>query len=122
MQLPASLLPSWPPLLATRGPGSLSSLHAHHAMHFVLTIGGRLRVRGSSSGRWTTASGVVTAPDAKHAIDAVGSEVLLVFLDPESDAGASLARIVTRSFRVLDDEEASALTRDADPQALMQAG
>src|SRR5262245_35216634 len=43
----------WPPVLVTRGPGSLRELHSHHAMHFVLALGGDLRARGSRHARWT---------------------------------------------------------------------
>jgi len=84
-------LPLWPPLLATRGPGGLSTLHAHHAMHFALACRGELRVRAGRTGSWTSCAGVLTPADLPHAIDARGTEVLLVFLDPESEVGRSLA-------------------------------
>jgi AraC-like DNA-binding protein len=84
--------PLWPPLLASRGLGGRSARHAHHALHVMLAIDGELRVRGL--GEWARAAGVVTAPDAVHEIDATGTEVLLVFLDPESAAGARLKVLV----------------------------
>src|SRR5689334_20955335 len=86
-------LPLWPPLLATRGAGSASDKHAHHAMHMVLAREGTLRVRGAS-GAWRTAAGVMTAPDVTHSIDARGCEIVLVFFDPESDAGNALRATV----------------------------
>jgi AraC-like DNA-binding protein len=84
--------PLWPPLLASRGPGGRSAKHAHHALHVVLAVEGELRVRGLAD--WRSAAGVVTAADAAHEIDAIGVEVLLVFLDPESAAGARLVGVV----------------------------
>jgi len=81
-------LPVWPPLLATRGAGAASSLHAHHAMHVVLAAKGELTIRVGDSAP-IAAPGVVSAPDVPHAHDATGKEVLLVFLEPESDAGSS---------------------------------
>jgi AraC-like DNA-binding protein len=58
----------------------------------MLAIEGELRVRGLAE--WARAAGVVTAPDAAHEIDASGTDVLLVFLDPESAAGARLKVLV----------------------------
>ncbi|WP_306818562.1 AraC family transcriptional regulator [Archangium lipolyticum] len=66
--------------------------------------------------------GVLTAPDVPHAIDAAGREVLLVFLDPESEAGAALGASVEGPFRALSAVERDTLARDADPMRLMQAG
>lgn len=64
-----------------------SGKHAHHALHFVLALAGELRARVGE--RWEVAAGVITAPDAAHEIDAGSREVLIVFLDPESHAGAA---------------------------------
>ncbi|WNG40006.1 helix-turn-helix transcriptional regulator [Archangium violaceum] len=113
-------LPVWPPLLATRGPGGSSTGHAHHAMHLVLGLDGPLRVR-AGLGPWMEVPGVLTAPDVPHAIDAAGREVLLVFLDPESEAGLALGASLEGPFRVLSAEERDLLARDAEPMSLMRA-
>ncbi|HEY6558019.1 MAG TPA: helix-turn-helix transcriptional regulator [Polyangiaceae bacterium] len=114
-------LPLWPPLLATRGPGSQSSLHAHHAMHLALAVHGTLRVRTEQTAAWVSGAGVLTAPDAKHAIDARGTDVLLVFFDPESAVGVSLLPALDGAVRSLTAEERDALTNDADPTAIVRA-
>jgi AraC-like DNA-binding protein len=84
-------------------------------MHLVLSHGGRIHV--DVGGERHEVPGVLTAPDAKHAIDARGWEVTLVFLDPESDAGDRLratligpARLLTLAERdtILDDKAAEA--------------
>ena len=62
---------AWPPVLATRGPGSRSELHAHHAMHFILAVEGDIGVRTSDNGRRSRAAGILTAPDILHAVDGV---------------------------------------------------
>jgi AraC-like DNA-binding protein len=111
----------WPPVLATRGPGSRSALHSHHAMHFVLAIEGELRVR-TARDRWWTAAGVLTAPDAPHAIDSRGVEVLLVFLEPESDAGAMFRPVLEHPVRLLSPLERSALVRDVVPRTILRLG
>jgi AraC-like DNA-binding protein len=115
-------LPLWPPLLATRGPGSRSALHTHHAMHFIVCLEGSMRVRAGASARWRRASGVLTAPDAPHAIDASGCDVLLVFLDPDSDVGRALWAVIPAPVRLLSAAECTALVRDPDPVAIMRTG
>lgn len=113
-------LPLWPPVLATRGPGGASAGHAHHAMHLVLATAGDLRVR-VGNGRWRSAPGVLTAPDVTHAIDAAGREVLLVFLDPESEAGAALRSALAAPVLLVDDTARRELAA-GDPMALMRGG
>jgi AraC-like DNA-binding protein len=121
--VPAGLhVTAWPPVLATRGPGMRGALHAHHALHFVLAIDGELRVRTSASGRWHSAAGALTAPDTPHAIDAHDLEVMLVFLDPESDAGATFGPALDRPVRLLSGEERTALVRDVVPQTILSSG
>ncbi|HEX9308533.1 MAG TPA: helix-turn-helix domain-containing protein [Anaeromyxobacter sp.] len=112
----------WPPVLATRGPGFRGALHSHHALHFVLALDGELRVRTSAFGPWSSAAGVLTAPDAPHAIDSHGGEVLLVFLDPESDDGATFRPVLDHPVRLLSARERSALVRDVVPRTILRSG
>jgi AraC-like DNA-binding protein len=120
--IPAGLhVTAWPPVLATHGPGFRGAMHAHHSLHFVLPIGGEVRVRTSASGRWWSAPGVLTAPDVPHAVDSEGREVLLVFLDPESDAGAAFLPIIDR-VRYLSAAERDELVRDIVPRAILRSG
>lgn len=113
----------WPPVLATRGPGSLRALHSHHAMHVVLALQGEMRIRTSRAGRWTTAAGVLTPPDQPHAVDTRGVEMLVIFLDPESDAGAGLRPAIAGPYRRISKAERDALARGVeDPRSLVRAG
>jgi len=114
-----SATPTWPPLLATRGAGGRTSAHAHHAMHFVLAIEGELEIR--AGGKRARAPGIVTAPDVSHALDGAGREVLLVFIDPESDVGAALGGVRADPVRLIDDATRRALV-NVDPMALIQGG
>lgn len=90
-------------------------------MHLVLGLDGPLRVRAGQS-PWQEMSGVLTAPDVPHAIDAADREVLLVFLDPESDAGAALRSSIDGPFRAITSAERDTLARDVDPLELMRTG
>src|SRR5262245_10551712 len=101
-------------MLAVRGPGMCGALHAHHAMHFVLAADGELRVRTTDRGRWTTAAGVLTAPDIPHAIDACGREQVVIFVDPESDVGAALRPALSNPVRLTSKAERAELVRGVD--------
>lgn len=104
----------WPPILATAGPGASSAGHAHHALHLVIARSGLLRiVEGGAS---VDAPGVLTAPDVPHALDAAGREILLVFIDPESDAGARLVasmRDANQAVRLITEREREVLLEGA---------
>jgi len=125
MPLPAipigSSLPPWPPVLATRSPGMSADFHSHHAVHFVLAMEGELAIRTSARGQWQRCAGVVTAPDTSHALKADDVELMLVFLDAESDAGAAFTRALGNSVRRLSGEERASLV-NVVPNALMRAG
>lgn len=112
--------PLWPPVLATRGPGGESALHRHHAMHLILSLGGELRVRGAAERAWHRSAGVLTAPDVEHSIDARGGDVLLVFLEPESDVGLALQGVLTGAFRFVVEAERDALLEQAEPLSIMR--
>src|SRR5262245_15854339 len=125
MQLPSIppglFVEAWPPLLATRGPGLCTALHAHHSMHILLAVEGELRIRTSQRGQWTTAAGVLTAPDVPHAIDIHGGEQMVIFFDPESDVGATL-RAVSGSVRLISAAQRTELVRAIeDPQSFAGA-
>jgi transcriptional regulator GlxA family with amidase domain len=97
-------------------------LHAHHALHFALALQGAVRVRTAAADGWTSAAGVLTAADVPHAVDALGVEVMLVFLDPESEAGGCFAAALEGPVRLLSDEERDALVRDVVPRVILRSG
>jgi AraC-like DNA-binding protein len=112
--------PLWPPLLATRGQGGKSDEHAHHAMHLMLCYSGELSVR-LRNGESRRAAGVLTAADIPHSIDARGSDVLLVFFDPESHVGAALARTFDTPLRLITSAQRKRMLADAEPTKLMHS-
>lgn len=114
--------PLWPPVLAARGAGGTSAGHAHHALHLVVvrTPGQQLQCRVDVDGHSVVhrARGIIVGADVVHAIDAAGSEVLLVFFDPESDVGSGLARSLSGPVGVVDDATCVLLANE-DPFAIM---
>jgi AraC-like DNA-binding protein len=90
-------------------------------MHLVLATEGTLRVRAGDAGAWRRAAGVLTAPDVPHAIDAEGVVVLLVFFDPESEAGVALGGALAGAVRLVQDDDRARLLDGATPDRIMQA-
>jgi AraC-like DNA-binding protein len=108
---------TWPAMLATRGPGGMTDVHAHHAMHLVVARHGPIAVRNESGQPFGEARGVLTAPDVPHALDARGREVLVVFIDPESAAGARIVATAGGSICLLADAEVEHLWHLVDDEA-----
>src|SRR5262249_33804204 len=65
-------------------------------------------------GPWTVAAGVLTAPDVPHAIDACGGHQVIIFVDPESDVGASLRPALSGSVRLTSRAERAELVRGVE--------
>src|SRR5262249_23676858 len=82
-----------------------------------------LRVRRSRRLRWEAAAGALTSPDVQHAVDGRGVEVLVIFLDPESDVGARLLPAIREPVRLLSRAERDELVRGVeDPPSVVRAG
>ena len=86
----AGTLHAWPAVLVTWGPGGKTRLHAHHCWHLIVGLEAELTVTTRASERPRRAGALITAPDTPHAVDARGTRALIVFVDPESDAGERL--------------------------------
>jgi AraC-like DNA-binding protein len=80
----------WPAALFLWGRGSWSDLHRHHSVQLVMALSGRLRFREKTRGPWTSCAAVLVRPDARHEVDARGTDVVIGFVDAESDLGAAL--------------------------------
>ena len=94
--VPGALL--WPAAMIVWGPGYASSGHAHHCVQLVLALGGNLRVRGNRT-RWLSCGAVLVRPDANHEVEARNTEVLIAFVEPESDLGAALAERIQQNIQ-----------------------
>jgi AraC-like DNA-binding protein len=82
---------AWPAALFLWGPGSWTDLHRHHCVQLVMALRGTLRFRERQRRGWTTCSAVLVRPDAWHEVDARDTDVLIGFVDGESELGAALA-------------------------------
>lgn len=85
----------WPAGLVIWGRGYASSAHKHHSVQLVMALRGSLRIRSGSSREWQTASAALVRPNAMHEVDASQTDVILTFVEPQSDLGAALLDGVT---------------------------
>jgi AraC-like DNA-binding protein len=81
----------WPPVLATWGPGTTSDPHRHHATQLIVALDGELVLRGEQGRAPVTCEGVLAPSGAQHAVDAAGTDVLIVFVEPHGPLGRALA-------------------------------
>jgi AraC-like DNA-binding protein len=99
--MPVMLLPAskhvgasaftWPAALFLWGPGSWTDLHRHHCVQLAMALHGTLRFRQRERQRWTTCGAMLVRPDAWHEVDARGTDVMIGFVDAESELGAALS-------------------------------
>jgi AraC-like DNA-binding protein len=82
---------TWPAALFLWGPGSWTDLHRHHCVQLVMALRGTLRFRERRRQRWTRCGAVLVRPDAWHEVDARDTDVLIAFVDAESELGTALA-------------------------------
>jgi len=95
----------WPAGLVVWGPGATSSLHAHHAVQLIVTLGGGGRLRGRARQPWIDFGAALIGPDVPHEVDARGTTVVIAFVDPESDVAAGLRERLPAPLTVLPADE-----------------
>jgi AraC-like DNA-binding protein len=111
----AGALCPWPAVLVTWGPGGRSALHAHHCWHLIVALDGPLSVRASSRGPARVGRALLTRPDVAHAVDASGRQVVIVFVEPESETGGRLASAAAADVTVFSASEAASLVELCRP-------
>ena len=92
----------WPAAMIVWGPGFKSTPHRHHCVQLIMALGGSLRVRGGPGRRWRRCGAMLVRPDALHQVEALGSTVLLGFVDAESELGAGLCARIAGDLAAVD--------------------
>jgi AraC-like DNA-binding protein len=100
---PCALL--WPAAMILWGPGFTSSKHKHHSVQLIMTLDGNLRIRGGVGEKWRSCGAALVRPDAWHEVDATDRQLLLAFVDPESDLGASLLEKISSPIHQIEEAE-----------------
>src|SRR5262245_28675925 len=85
---PGSLV--WPAAMIVWGPGFTSAPHRHHAVQLVMAMTGNLQIRRGPDDTWLECGAALIRPDAFHEVDARDTNVLIAFVDAESELGAAL--------------------------------
>jgi AraC-like DNA-binding protein len=113
---------TWPAALFVWGPGSWSDRHRHHCVQLVFGLRGTLRYRERERQRWTTCGAVLVRPDAWHEVDARNTEVLIAFVDAESDLGTALIERAANAVAPIDPGTVTEWRAQlGDPSALTSA-
>jgi AraC-like DNA-binding protein len=68
-----------------------TSPHIHHAIQICVALNGSFRLRGAPDARWESYRGAIVPSVQPHHLDGSGCEVVIVFLEPESEGGRRLA-------------------------------
>lgn len=110
---------TFPATVAVWGPGAVSSLHAHHAIHLVFARTGTLQVAAAGAPA-RQAAAVYVPSDLPHSIDATGAEVIIVFVEPESERGAGLTRSLGRDLQTWEQDQFQALLQGLSRGRLAQ--
>src|SRR6516164_5510451 len=118
---PCALL--WPAAMIIWGPGFTSTVHKHHSVQLAMALdGGELRIRSGPGHKWRRCGAALVRPDCLHEVDASERQILLAFVDPESDLGAALLEEVPSPIYSIEDAKVKTW-RDAlgDPMTLTAA-
>lgn len=117
---PCALL--WPAAMILWGPGFSSTKHKHHSIQLVMGLEADFRIRSGPGQKWTTCGAALVRPDAPHEVDATDTELLLAFVDPESDLGAALLeRVASPIYPIAAEQVKSWRDVLGDPKRLTSA-
>jgi len=72
------------------GGASDTSLHLHHAIQICVALSGRIRLRTGPESAWKRAGGAIIRSDQRHQLRGSGREVVIAYLEPESDEARRL--------------------------------
>lgn len=101
----------WPGGWFAVGPGySAPRLHSHHAHQISIALSGLpLRVRTPADPGWRLHTAALIGADRPHAFDGAGSDVAMIFIDPESYEGRWLAQSLREEIMEVPEERIGAL-------------
>jgi AraC-like DNA-binding protein len=104
------------------GPGYTSSRHKHHCVQLVMALDQNLRIRSGPGHEWITCGAALVRPDAPHEVDAPGDQVLLAFVEAESDLGGALLEHIESDIAVVQDDTVASWRNElGDPATLTGA-
>src|SRR5262245_18006735 len=96
---------SWPAARIVWGPGFSSTNHRHNSVQLLMALEGELLIRSRSADQWTRCGAALVRPNVPHEVNAVGTQVLIAFVDPESDLGGALIDRVSSPICPVQEEQ-----------------
>jgi AraC-like DNA-binding protein len=103
------------------GPGYTASKHRHHCVQLVMALQGKLRVRTGPGCKWISCGAALVRPDAPHEVVAADVQILLAFVDAESDLGAALLQKIESEITVVRDDTVAIWRRHLGDPAVLDA-
>lgn len=86
--------------------------HAHHAMQLVLAPDQAILLRSASDTAWQAVQAAIVMADRRHQLDGSGSDLVIIFVEPETTAGRALtARFGGADFSVVEHTAVLGLAR-----------
>jgi AraC-like DNA-binding protein len=87
-----------------------------------MALQGHLHVRGGAGTKWVKCAAALVKPDTPHEVDATDTQVLLAFVDAESDLGAALLEKIESEITLIQDNTVLSWRRHlGDPTTLSAA-
>src|SRR5262245_12505238 len=68
----------------------LADRHAHHAIQISLAMRGQFAMDDGERGSWREHLGAIVMPHRQHRFDGRGSDVAMIFVEPETQLGRAL--------------------------------
>ena len=67
------------------GGASDTTPHLHHAIQICMALSGQIRLRSGPESTWKRFAGAIIRSDQGHQLDGSGHEVVIAYIDPESE-------------------------------------
>ena len=106
------------------GGASDTTPHLHHAIQICVALSGQIRLRSGPESAWQRYGGAIIRSDQRHQLDGSGHEVVIAYLEPESEEGrrlgverAPIQGVVPAAIGAIRATTATALAGEVSPEA-----
>jgi AraC-like DNA-binding protein len=109
------------------GGASDTTPHLHHAIQICVALNGRILLRSGPEATWEEYGGAIIRSDQRHQLDGSGSEVVIAYLEPESEEGrrlgaehAPIHSIAPAAVAAIRAATATTLSEEVSPEAAIR--
>jgi AraC-like DNA-binding protein len=115
--VPHGVVHIWHEGILFLGTGITNAPHRHFTASLIFGVDGPFAFR-SGRGPWRTAEAIVTGPNLLQSMDTRGSQVVIMQVDPETDAYVRLAQLFAEHGNVIEPDPAIAARLAATVRAM----